>query len=96
MIKPTAGSRTNPLDGPCVIKIVDPTPKFMVLRDDSTLKKFRFTLEIGRVKDPNKILPHSEKAIFEIEEELRPVARTRWGALNSLRSCYCHCATEYS
>ena len=41
----------------------------MALRDDSTLKKFRITLGIGRVKNPNKnAVP--EKAILEIEEEL--------------------------
>ena len=59
----------HPLDGPCAIMRVDPAPEFLVLRDDSTLKKFRFTLEIGHVKSSNKN-PAAEKAIFEIEEEL--------------------------
>ena len=59
----------HPLDGPCAIIRVDSAPGFMALRDDSTLKKFRITLDIGRVKNPNKN-PVAEKAILEIEEEI--------------------------
>ena len=59
----------HPLDGPCAIIGVDPAPGFIALRDDSTLRKFRITLEIGRVKNLNKN-PVAEKAILEIEDEL--------------------------
>ena len=54
----------HPLDGPCAVIRVDPAPGFMALRDDSTLKKFCITLDIGRVKNPNKN-PVAEKAILE-------------------------------
>ena len=48
---------------------VDPAPGFMALRNDETLKSLRLSLEIGRVKNPNKN-PVVEKAILELEEEL--------------------------
>ena len=41
----------------------------MALRNDETLKSLRLSLEIGRVKNPNKN-PVVEKAILELEEEL--------------------------
>ena len=59
----------HPLVGPCAIIRVDPAPGFVALGDDSTLKKFRITLDKGRVTNPNKN-PVAEKAILEIEEEL--------------------------
>ena len=55
----------HPLDEPCAVIRVDPAPGFMALGDDSTLKKFCITLDIGRVTNPNK-----NPAILEIEEEL--------------------------
>ena len=48
---------------------VDPAPGFMALRNDETLKSLRLSLEIGRVKNPNKN-PIVEKAFLELEEEL--------------------------
>ena len=41
----------------------------MALRNDETLKLLRLSLEIGRVKNPNKN-PVDEKAILELAEEL--------------------------
>ena len=40
----------------------------MTLGNDKTLKSLRLSLEIGRVKNPNKN-PVAEKAIIELEEE---------------------------
>ena len=48
---------------------VDPAPGFMALKNDETLKSLRLSLEIGRVKNPNKN-PVVEKAILELEKEL--------------------------
>ena len=59
----------HPLDGPPAVISVHPAPGFMALRNDETLKSFRLSLEIGRVKNPNKN-PVVEKAILELEEEL--------------------------
>ena len=59
----------HPLDGPPAVIRVDPAPGFMALRNDETLKSLRLSLEIGRVKNPNKN-PVAEKAILELEEEL--------------------------
>ena len=53
---------------PAVIR-VDPAPGFMALRNDETLKSLRLSLEMGRVKNPNKN-PVVEKAILELQEEL--------------------------
>ena len=47
---------------------VDPAPGFMALRNDETLKSLRLSLEVGRVKNPNKN-PVVEKAILELKEE---------------------------
>ena len=58
----------HPLEGPAVIR-VDPAPGFMALINDETLKSLRLSLEIGRVKNPNKN-PVVEKAILELEEEI--------------------------
>ena len=59
----------HPLDGPPAVIRADPAPGFMALRNDETLKSLRLSLEIGRVKNPNKN-PVVEKAILELEEEL--------------------------
>ena len=59
----------HPLDGPPAVIRVDPAPGFMALRNDETLKSLCLSLEIGRVKNPNKN-PVAEKAILELEEEL--------------------------
>ena len=59
----------HPLDGPSAVIRVDPAPGFMTLRNDETLKSLRLSLEIGRVKNPNKN-PVAEKAIFELEKDL--------------------------
>ena len=48
---------------------VDPSPGFMGLRNDETSKSLRLSIEIGRVKNPDKN-PVGEKAILELEEEL--------------------------
>ena len=59
----------HPLDGPPAVIRVDSAPGSMALRNDETLKSLRLSLEIGRVKNPNKN-PVVEKAILELEEEL--------------------------
>ena len=62
-------TKLHPLDGPPAVIRVDPAPGFMALRNDETFKSLRLSLEIGRVKNPNKN-PVVEKAILELEEEL--------------------------
>ena len=59
----------HPLDGHPAVISVDPAPGFMALRNDKTLKSLRLSLEIDRVKNPNKN-PVIEKAILELKEEL--------------------------
>ena len=62
-------TKLHPVDGsPAVIR-VDPAPGFMGLKNDEPLKSLRLSLEIGRVKNPNKN-PVVEKAILELEEKL--------------------------
>lgn len=58
-----------PLDGPFAIIRTDAAPGFSALSNDETLFHHRITLEIGRVKNPNKN-PVAEKAIRELEDEL--------------------------
>ena len=58
----------HPLDAPPAVIRVDPSPGFMGLRNE-TSKSLRLSIEIGRVKNPNKN-PVGEKAILELEEEL--------------------------
>ena len=59
----------NPLDGPpAVIRFVS-APGFIALRNDEKLLKFRIVLEIGRVKNKNKI-PVADKAIAELVDQL--------------------------
>ncbi len=57
-------------DGPAAVVRVDPAPGFIALQNDPTLRKLGMTLEIGRVKNVNKN-PVAEKAVAEVEEELR-------------------------
>lgn len=59
----------HPLDGPHAVIRVDAAPGFIALKDDQTLKEFRMSLEIGRIKNLNKN-PVAEKAVLELEEEL--------------------------
>ena len=59
----------HPLDGPPAVIRADPAPGFVALRNDSTLQSLRLSLEIGRIKNPNKN-PVAEKAILELEEEI--------------------------
>ena len=59
----------HPLHGPPAVIRIDPVPGFTALRNYETLKSLRLSLEIGRVKNPNKN-PVVEKAILELEEEL--------------------------
>ncbi len=57
-------------DGPAAVVRVDPAPGFITLQNDPPLRKLGMTLEIGRVKNVNKN-PVAEKAVAEVEEELR-------------------------
>ncbi|KAK3715784.1 hypothetical protein QZH41_018836, partial [Actinostola sp. cb2023] len=59
----------RPLDGPPAVIRTDPAPGFKALTEDKFLHQQRITLEIGRVKNPNKN-PVAEKAIQELENEL--------------------------
>ena len=58
-----------PLDGPMSVVRTDSAPGFLSLENDETLKLHRITLEIGRVKNPNKN-PVAERAIKELEDEI--------------------------
>ena len=58
-----------PLDGPNAVIRVDPAPSFQALVDDALLKKYRISIEIGRIKNKNKN-PVAEKANRELETEL--------------------------
>ena len=59
----------KPIGGPSCIVRVDPAPGFRSLHDDEILKQFNISLDIGRVKNPNKN-PVAEKAIAELEDEI--------------------------
>ncbi|KAK3751342.1 hypothetical protein QZH41_000834 [Actinostola sp. cb2023] len=59
----------RPLDGPPAVIRTDPAPSFKALTEDKFLHQQRITLEIGRIKNPNKN-PVAEKAIQELENEL--------------------------
>ena len=72
-----SSNRADPLDGPPAVIRVDPATGFMALRNDETLMSLRLSLEIGRVKNPNKN-PVVEKAILELEEELLKQEPTGW------------------
>ena len=57
-------------DGPPATIRVDPAPSFRALKNDPALLTLGITLEIGRAKNINKN-PVAEKAVAEVEEELR-------------------------
>ena len=57
-------------DGPPATIRVDPAPGFRALKNDPALLILGITLEIGRAKNHNKN-PVAEKALAEVEEELR-------------------------
>ena len=59
----------KPLNGPNVVVRVDPAPGFRSLQDDPFFKQFNISIEVGRVKNPNKN-PVAEKAIAELEDEI--------------------------
>ena len=53
----------RPLDGPHAVIRVDPAPGFVVLRNDEVLTHHNMSLELGRVKNPNKN-PVAERAVL--------------------------------
>ena len=59
----------RPLDGPPAVIRTDSAPGFAALRNDQQLRDLRLTLELGRVKNPNKN-PVAERAIRELEDEI--------------------------
>ncbi|ESO93173.1 hypothetical protein LOTGIDRAFT_175608 [Lottia gigantea] len=59
----------KPIDGPPVSVRVDPAPGFTPLVSDQTLLKLGISLEVGRIKNPNKN-PVAERAIQELQDEL--------------------------
>jgi hypothetical protein len=64
---------------------VDPAPWFRSLQDDPFLKQFNISVEVGRVKNPNKN-PVVEKAIAELEDELLNDVHVRNWKLSELVS----------
>ena len=60
----------RPLDGPSAVIRTDPAQGFRYLLNDELLHQHRLSLEIGRVKNPNKN-PVAEKAVQELDNELR-------------------------
>ena len=59
----------RPLNGPPAVIRTDPAPGCWSLLNDELLHQHRLSLEIGRVKNPNKN-PVAEKAVQELENEL--------------------------
>ena len=59
----------RPLDGPIAVIRTDPAPGFKSLVDDELLRRHRMSIELGRIKNPNKN-PVVEKAIRELSDEL--------------------------
>ena len=59
----------RPLDGPIAVIHTDPAPGFKSLVDDKRLRHHRMSIELGRIKNPNKN-PVAEKAIRELIDEL--------------------------
>lgn len=59
----------HPLDGPLAVIRTDPAPGFTSLAHDELLHRHRLSIEVGRVKNPNKN-PVAEKAVRELEDEL--------------------------
>ncbi|CAC5426725.1 unnamed protein product [Mytilus coruscus] len=58
-----------PLDGPFAVIRTDPAPGFQALVNDELLRRHRNTIEVGRVKNKNKI-PVTDKANQELENEI--------------------------
>ena len=58
-----------PLDGPNAVVRTDAAPAFQALTNDETLIHHRISIEVGRVRNPNKN-PVAEKVIQESEEEI--------------------------
>ena len=64
-----------PLEGPPAVVRTDPAPGFKSLINDDLLRRYRITLQIGRIKAPNKN-PVAEKAIQELEEEINRTTKS--------------------
>ena len=58
-----------PLDSPNVVVSTDGDPGFKAFVNDEMLLRHRITIEVGRIKNPNKN-PVADKIIHELEEEL--------------------------
>ena len=71
-----------PLDGPNAVVRADNAPGFKNLVDDAYLKDNRISIDLGRVKNPNKN-PVAERAVQELEHEILRVHRAA-GPLSSL------------
>lgn len=61
-------AEVHPLDGPFAVIRTDPAPGFKALVSDQLLARHRLSIELGRVKNPNKN-PVAERAIQELEDE---------------------------
>jgi len=59
----------RPLVRPHAVICVDPAPGFVALQNDNVLAHHGISLELGRVKNPNKN-PVAECAVQELEQEL--------------------------
>jgi hypothetical protein len=59
----------RPLDGPHAVIRTDAAPGFVGLTSDDLLHHHRISIEVGRIKNPNKN-PVAERAIQELEDEL--------------------------
>ena len=58
-----------PTAGPIAVIRVDPAPAFQALENDEGLSKYNITVEVGRIKNPNKN-SIAERAVQEFENEL--------------------------
>lgn len=61
-------AEVHPLDGPFAVIRTDPASGFKALVSDQLLARHRLSIELGRVKNPNKN-PVAERAIQELEDE---------------------------
>ena len=59
----------RPLNGPIAVIRTDPAPGFQALINDQLLQEHRLSIEVGRIKNPNKN-PVAERAVQEVEAEL--------------------------
>ena len=59
----------RPMDGPPAVIRTDPAPGFRALVNDTLLKKYKITIELGQAKNPKKN-PVAERAVQELETEL--------------------------